>query len=246
MPLLLENYQVDGAGTFKFSAVKPEHLENTKYTLVTIVVDKSYSVSSFQNELLDALKTVVNSCKEHPMSENVLVRVVQFSSTLTEIHGLKPLSDINVDKDYQLQCDGNTALFDATFDAIGASRTYGNELYAQDYEVNSIIFIITDGDDNNSYNSDPARIKSEIDKVLREEKMESITTLLIGVNTQESYIKDYLNRFKSEANLTEYIDMGDATPKNLAKLAQWISHSISSTSQSLGTGSSPNLQSMSF
>lgn len=246
MPLLMEDRQIDGAGTFKFSAVRPEDLENTQYTLATIVVDKSYSVSGFQADLLETMKTVIRSCEEHPMSENLLIRVVQFSSALEEIHGFKPLSEINIDSDYDLQCHGNTALFDSTFDAVGATRTYGNELYEQDYDVNSIIFIITDGEDNNSYNADPSKIKEEIDKVLREEKIESISTLLIGVNTQEAYIRDYLDRFKNEANLMEYIDMGEVTPKKLAKLAQWISHSISSTSQSLGTGSAPNIQSMTF
>ncbi|UCE66565.1 MAG: hypothetical protein JSU85_00700, partial [Candidatus Zixiibacteriota bacterium] len=56
--------------------------------------------------------------------------------------------------------------------------------------------------------------------------------------------KAYLDDFKDKANLQQFVNAGNATPKTLAKLANFISKSISSQSQSLGTGG-PS-QSLSF
>ena len=59
-------------------------------------------------------------------------------------------------------------------------------------------------------------------------------TILVGINVDDC--KDELNDFKDEANLTQFVDVGDATAQRLAKLANFVSRSISSQSQSLGQG----------
>jgi hypothetical protein len=45
-----------------------------------------------------------------------------------------------------------------------------------------------------------------------------------------------LERFQKEAGIDQFVDIGDATPQKLAKLANFVSQSISSQSQALGTG----------
>jgi len=45
-----------------------------------------------------------------------------------------------------------------------------------------------------------------------------------------------LEQFKNEAGIDQFVSIGEATPAKLAKLADFISRSISSTSQALGTG----------
>jgi len=71
------------------------------------------------------------------------------------------------------------------------------------------------------------------------EDIESLLTILIGVN-DNSY-KSYLETFKDEANLSQYVSVGDATAQKLAKLAAFVSKSISSQSQSLGSGGASQL-----
>jgi hypothetical protein len=77
---------------------------------------------------------------------------------------------------------------------------------------------------------------------IQKEQIESIRTFLIGLDEPtndpqwESEVKRKLIKFKDEADLTEFISAGKATPKNLAKLANYISQSISAQSQSLGSG----------
>ena len=219
---------------FQFSGVRPENLESTEYTLVSIVVDKSGSVQSFRNEMVDAIKSVIESCKSAPRAENLLVRVVFFNDTLEEVHGYLPLDDIDLSVYESLQPYGVTSLFDATFESIGSVLKYSEDLQAQEMDVNGICVVITDGADNNSTMT-PGMIKKQIEDALNQETViESVMTILVGINAQDA--SSYLNDFKSQANLQQYVDAGDADQKTLAKLANFVSQSISSQSQSLGTG----------
>ena len=227
------NLPIVGGGAFNFSATKPSVLGATEYTLVTITVDVSGSVSSFATELLDAVKGVVDACQKSPRADNLLLRLVSFNTDVMEVHGFVPLKDIK-SSDYQaLQCGGVTSLFDAVFESIGATLSYGKKLIDQDFDVNACNFIITDGFDNHSAET-PRTIKSLVDKAVTGEELESILTVLVGINVNEC--KDKLEDFKDEANLTQFVDVGDATAQRLAKLANFVSRSISSQSQSLGTG----------
>jgi len=219
---------------FKFSGVRPENLESTEYTLVSIVVDKSGSVQGFRNELVDSIKAVIESCKHSPRAENLLVRVVFFNEGMEEIHGFLPLADINLSAYESLRPYGCTALFDATFESVGSVLRYSQDLQDQEMDVNGICVIITDGEDNDSKMT-PGMIKKQIEDALKQETIiESIMTILVGINAGQS--SSYLNRFQNDANLQQFVDAGDADAKTLAKLAKFVSQSISSQSQSLGTG----------
>ena len=63
-----------------------------------------------------------------------------------------------------------------------------------------------------------------------------MVSILIGVNTWQGSIKDYLNQFKEDAGFTQYQDVSTASKESLSKLANFVSQSISSQSQALGTG----------
>lgn len=232
------NFQSAGTGGFKFSGVRPENLGATEYTLVTIAVDVTGSVDGFKDELLNAIKSIIEGCKKSPRAENLLIRIVKFNSLIgiMEIHGFKLLSMIDINNDYEeLDPDGLTNLYDAVYETINAELTYAKTLIDQDFGVNGAIYIITDGADNKSNYATSKMIKSLLDKTKKEEdSIESLISILIGVNAS-SYAR-LLNKFKTEANLTQFVDIGDATPQRLAKLAAFVSKSVSSQSQSLGTG----------
>jgi hypothetical protein len=234
----MQQGQIGGSG-FSFSGTRIDKLTATSYTLVTIVIDGSGSVHPFRDKLLEMLKASVAACKKSPRSDNILVRVLVFSTTfygtngIDEIHGFKPLADINPDDYPEIHPGGGTPLFDSTFSAIGATVAYGKQLTDLDYTVNAINFIITDGADTGGV-ATPAMIKAEVEKVVVDEALESMINVLVGINIAQA--KSYLDRFMADAALTSFIDAGDATPAKLAKLGEFISQSISSQSQHLGTG----------
>lgn len=224
------------ANQFAFSALAMDNLGATEYTLVNMLVDESGSVGGFDGELSDAMKIVLQSCQKHPRSQNLLMRTAAFEgSRIREIHGFTTLDTID-ENTLKVQPSGSTPLWDATLDSVETTAAYAKVLNDQDYFCNGIIFVLTDGEENSSTRANVSKIKDAVKNIRTTESLESIKMILIGVNDSHAQLKNGLNAFKNDAGFDEYISLGDVTPGKLAKLADWISQSISSTSQSLGTG----------
>lgn len=238
MPKFMNMDDVEAQKTlsnFEFSGKRPDALQASEYTIASVVVDETGSVFDFKKDLEKALKSCIGACKKHPRSENILARVSAFNTDVREVHGFGEVNEIKEDDyDGEIKPDGGTALFDATLESLEATQQYNNGLYDMDYLCNAILFIVTDGDDNSSRIGTPEKVKKLIAKIRKEEKLESIKTVLIGVG--EPDVQQYLDNFKDEANLDQFVWVGEATPAKLAKLADFISKSVSSTSQSLGSG----------
>jgi len=227
--------------TFGYSAVDIDYLcdhGTTEYTLATLVVDESLSVSSYKQEMEACLKRAIEACKLSPRSDYLLVRVVAFGCVMREIHGFKQLVDCKIsDYDDCLNIGGGTLLYDTVADVINKTHDYGEQLDNQDFDTNAIVIIITDGIDNYS-NGGKSGVKNALTTTIRAEKLESILTILVGVGVGDyTDVSDYLEKFKEDVGLTQYVEIKDADEKTLAKLADFISNSVSSQSQSLGTGS---------
>ena len=227
-----------GGGTqaFQFSGTRVSHLSSTEYTLVTIAVDHTGSTSLFADDLRKTLISAVESCKKSQRSNNLLVRALIFSSSLRggieELHGFKPLSEINTADYRKFTPNGMTPLNDAVFSSVAAECAYAKQLIDQDFMVNGIFIVITDGAENAS-SSTPAMIKAEMARASKSEEIESIIGILVGINANDC--RGLLEKFANEVGM-QYLDAGDATPGKLAKLAAFVSQSVSSQSQSLGTG----------
>jgi uncharacterized protein YegL len=236
MPRLDDNMETHniGGSSFSFSGTRVDHLQSTEYTLVTIAVDTSGSVSGFAAELHNMVVAAVEACKHSPRSDNILVRVVTFSSlSINELHGFKPLSDIDI-KDYpSFNPGGLTPLNDAVYSSMGATNLYAKQLFDMYYNVNAIFFVITDGQENASSVSE-AMVKHELELAVTSEKLESVLSILIGINM--AGLGNTLKNYQTDTDMSMFIDAGTADAKSLAKLAKFVASSVSSQSQSLGTG----------
>lgn len=220
---------------FAFSAVEMGNLGATEYTIVNLLVDESGSVGGFQSELDDAMKIVLESCRKHPRSQNLLMRTASFEgSSIREIHGFSTLDTID-ETTLTVNPGGMTPLYDATLDSVETMASYAKILNDQDYFCNGIIFVITDGSENSSRRATLSKIKNAVADLRKTETIESIKLILIGVNDSDAQLKQMLETFKIEAGFDSYESLGDVTPGKLAKMAEWVSQSISSTSQALGT-----------
>ena len=231
----MDNHIIGGS-TFHFSGAKIESLGATEYTLGTIVVDGSGSVSPFWGQIVAAIKTVVQACRRNPRADNMLLRVVVFDDKVQEIHGFKPLADCNED-DYNLPLPGGTtALYDAAYTAIKASTAYGKQLTDAEFAVNAAVFVLTDGQ-NCAGKSTPKMVADALLEAKTSESLESIMPVLIGVGSgsDAGSLDTYLEDFKTTAGFLQYVAVNTATEKDLAKLGGFISQSISSQSKSLGS-----------
>lgn len=233
---------------FGFSAKRADDLTATEYTLADIAVDVSPSTSPFLADLQKGLQVVVDSLKKSPRAENMLVRVQTFSSRIDEVHGFINLSDIDAASYNLTVTGGGTALNDAALAGVEAVEAEGARLDSLDYGVNAVIFNITDGQDSGASHvvrvGNEKKIKEAINRARQAEKLESLKAILIGVGTPDandptqpdSSTKQYLEDFAQRAGYDQFVWIGAATAGNIAKLAQFVSKSVSSSSQALGTG----------
>lgn len=239
MPLFddsnMETHQIGGS-RYGFSATRIDTLGASEYTLVDIEVDVSGSVDGFRAAIEKVLKEIIKSCQHSPRADNLLIRVSLFNHVLTETHGFRPLTECDVDK-YTgiINPSGSTALYDAAQNGVEAVVNYGRDLRAQEYSANAITFVITDGDDNASAMT-PTTVKTAVADAVKSESLESIRTVLIGLNTAQGNISSFLQNFKAQVGFDQYVDVATADAKSLAKVADFVSKSISSQSQALGTG----------
>jgi uncharacterized protein YegL len=234
----MESYTIGNLGGtgFTYEAAGFQALGASEYTLVTIVVDGTGSTYPFAKLLREAVKTAVETCRRSPRRKNLLLRVIVFSDDLPggsrEIHGFIPLADVDLSVYDGIVPSGMTPLYDATHNAIAAMVDYGTKLADNDYPCNGIVFVITDGADNTSRLT-PAAIRQLTEDTRIGEKLESLLTILIGINAAQ--FSRLLQAFQADANLDKYVEAG-VTKDELAALADFLSTSVSLASQSLGSG----------
>jgi uncharacterized protein YegL len=222
---------ITGSG-YNFTAQNLGSLGATEYTLATIVVDISSSVSAYRVDIENTIKAIVSSLRNSPRAEHLMVRILLFNSNIKELHGFKELSSIN-ESDYDgIHPSGTTALYDATRSGIDATISYGKTLTDSGYPVNGIVYIITDGEDNAS-SCQPSHVATLISTVWTSEVLEGMTTVLIGLG---SFLSDSISRFEKEGNLTHSLVFSDASVDNLNKLGNFVQQSVLMMSSSL-TGS---------
>jgi hypothetical protein len=242
-----QELQLQTPSHYGFSAVAVTPDMSAKYTLVVVAVDKSSSVSGFEKELGEMLKTAVESCQKSPNAEQLMVRVVCFNHDIEERHGFKFLNTIKADSYVgSIQPAGGTSLYDACVEAIESAVVYADLLEQSDIMTNGIVFIITDGE-NTSGKSSANKVKVAIENAKTERaarngqpakapSLESLNVVLVGVVPPGSSTSQYLQDFQQSAGITQYVAIGDGTKGKLAKLGGFVSRSVSSTSQALGTG----------
>lgn len=228
--------------SFTYSSVRPEKLlQASQYSLIDIIIDETGSTKDFADGLLKVLIKIIEGCKHNTRARNILVRVQAFNESVREIHGYMLSREIDTAQYKPFHPTGMTALYDAVFSGVGATLAEAKRLSSLDYDVNGAVYIVTDGC-NNIPGATPSQIKELIDTAMQQEDViNSLEVVLIELNDPKSpWTKDVtaaLKKFKDEAGITKHIDIGKATPENLAKMGDIVSDSISSVSSSLNGGS---------
>lgn len=232
---------------YNYSHVGLGRLGASEYTLVTMAVDCSGSVSHRFSMIEKALGVILKACEKAPRKDNLLIRLIVFSDNVTEVHGFRLRNDIKpIEYDGCLSVPGSggsTSLYEGCLNAIEAISDFSKTLADQSYLANGLLVVLTDGEDNRGHYSGltPAKIKTAVQSIRRSETLESLTSILIGVdnssgNAVETDLSKYLEDFKNEAGFDQYEWAGKLDDKSMAKIANFISQSISSSSAALSTG----------
>lgn len=234
-PLIGSDNIVSAPSGYKFAIPSFDNLGAAEYTLVGIAVDHSGSTGGFEAEMEACLKEIVLACKKSPRAENLMLRMIKFNHKVTEVHGFRLLKDIaDTEYDNTLSASGETALYDSSYALTESVAEYGRMLIDGEHAalVNAIVFVITDGMDNRSKFT-PDRVRQLVESIRSGEKLESILVILIGIGTG---CQSYLDTFTKDAKLDQFVPVAEAKKGHLAKLAQFVSKSVSSQSKALGTG----------
>lgn len=231
--------QAIGGTNYAFSGAAIDTLGASEYTVATVIMDVSGSTALMRPAMEATLKAIYRACKLNPRADNMLLRVVRFDNRVVEIHGFKKIADCNED-DYD-GClgrgGGYTALYDACYTGIQAGIQYAEELVKKKFDVNGIVIVVTDGCEypQGSSTATEKMIAEAMQKAVSGEVLESLVSILIGLNASGA-LDQQLASVKTNCGFTQYIAIDDASDKNIAKAGDFISRSISSQSQAIGTG----------
>ncbi|MEZ4317678.1 MAG: hypothetical protein R3F61_09240 [Myxococcota bacterium] len=221
---------------YGYSGMRIDRLGASEYTLVAIAADVSGSVVAFKDEIEACIQETVRACRHAPRADNLMLRLLAFDDHLTEIHGFKPLVECKP-SDYKgaLAIGGCTALYDGAHNAIAAVTDYGRDLVQNGLSANAIVFVITDGSDNASTLT-ARSVKDAVQDAVADESVESVVTVLVGVNVQQPNLAQALLDFSAAAGFDHYLELDRADAATLARLADFLSRSIAAQSQVLGSG----------
>lgn len=222
-------------GTFQFSAINPDELQESEYTIAVTAVDTTGSLAGWESKIEELLKTIVKSCQKDARRDFILLRQLQFNSGIgiKEFHGFLEVPHIDLNCYKIAKCDNMTNLCDVAVESISCIQSFSKILKSRDYDVNAILFIVTDGMDNDSSFS-LSDIRKKMEEIVHDEEIESFITILIGLNDEDC--DQYLKEFKKETGFAHQLSAGQVDEDSLAKIAGFISSSISSQSQALGSG----------
>lgn len=235
---------------FGFTGTPVKKLKSDDYTIVTVAVDLSGSVGGWERKLEECIKTIAIACRSSQRVENLIFRVIGFNDSVFEIHGFVELRNINPgDYDGKFSAAGSTALLDAYLNAVESTAKYAADLAERNFISNAVLFIITDGEENSSSISTigassqsdkmaqgELAVSKAILKVRSDEVLESIKTILIGVADPKSPLEKKLQDLKDNSKTDEFVMIGSMSKGTLAKLAGFVSKSVSSSSQALLNG----------
>ena len=218
---------------FGFSAVPVDALESDEQTLTVIALDRSGSIYGFKDQLVLAYQEIIRACRQNPRSESLVVRATSFGSDLNEEHGFVGVNSID-ENSFDLRIGGATALSDAALDAIETIETYGKQLGDMDYLINGLVVIVTDGGENSSRVANEGKIKAAIERMRKDESLESLKGILIGLGCDSD--RQYYEAYSQNCGFDQCVHITDTSAKGIAKMGDFVSRSISSSSQALGSG----------
>lgn len=233
----LQSFALPGGG-YGYNATPIDNLTSFENTIVTGLLDESGSTRPFARQMELCVQEIIRSLRHCPAADKLLYRHCHFDTNFREVHGFKPLAECHEgDYDGCWAGGGQTALYNSCSNVLKATLDYGEKQAAKRYMVNGIVYIITDGVNylagGNSLSQDD--VKSDLARCLASEALESLMTILIGVNDDSSIRKD-LEDFQKHVGFSQFVPIEKADEKTLAKLANFISRSVQAQSQHLGSG----------
>lgn len=125
-----------------------DSLQSDESTLFCVVLDETGSMHPNRDAVIAAYAEMLTSLKASKAAGKILLSPWAFNIKSRLIHGYLPLDMVPDLSDYNP--NNNTALYDATLDALTSLIAYEQELKALGNRTQAVVVVFTDGDDNSS------------------------------------------------------------------------------------------------
>lgn len=169
---------------FNIGNFDPAQIQEDEVILIVFAMDVSGSVQSYEPQLNAAFATFVEEMQTSHVADKIMVKIITFGETVKDRTGFLPIKAMDVAQFTFKAHDGATALYAGTKHALDATIAYRTQLESTGINVKSLVFTITDGEDNHSprLNVHARDVASLIDNIVKEEKnIFSFQTILFGV-----------------------------------------------------------------
>ena len=208
-----------------------ESINSAEVTLISLLVDESSSIeySGLTQSVIDGVNTIIDALKDTKKKDSIKMSIWTFNGEVKVINGFIGIEDIEkFGNDYRP--DGTTSLYDVTFEAMSANLIYAQDLIDNGVSVQSIVAVITDGDDVGS-----DRSITDVSKVAKDLlKTERFVNAYVGVGDSTDHAD-----ISKQMGFPAFMK-GNATASEMRGLMKMLSQSIVKNSQSVIGQSSNN------
>ncbi|NJO91041.1 MAG: VWA domain-containing protein [Chloroflexia bacterium] len=110
-----------------FANFNPEEIEVDETINAVFVIDTSYSVSTYINELNAAFNDFTESMQKSHVADKLFVSIVEFDKKVRVSSGFRPVTSIPV-MDFSKNLGGWTSLYDAVYTGLTNALDYRENL----------------------------------------------------------------------------------------------------------------------
>ena len=204
-----------------FTNFDVNNIQEAETINVVFVIDKSSSTNRFINDLNNTLNEFLHEFQRSHVASKMLISVIEFNSNIDVVSAFQPISDL---KDFNVQPYGCTNLYGAVLAGLENAVQYRKDLENNGISVKTLVFIITDGEDNEGV--DPSLVKQKIDEIYQDESnCFSFTVMMFGLGDEANF-----DEAREKMGIKpEMLGKLGATAKDLRKMVSFISSSVSSS-----------------
>jgi uncharacterized protein YegL len=208
-----------------FNNFDPNEIQVDETINAVFVIDVSPSINAYVQHLNHAFNDFVTTMQKSHVADKLLVSLIEFNEKVKVRNGFQPITQLNP---IQFTPSGSgTALYDATLKGLENAIQYRTNLEASGVLTKTLLFVITDGEDNSS-KSLAKRVKIEMEAVIsKEQNAFSFVSILFGVGNATSFQKA-----QQEMGI-QYLAQVGTSGDEIKRMIGFISQSISKTANNM-------------
>lgn len=217
--LMVQN--LDGQAGLGCVGAQVDDLNTDDVTLLSVILDQSSSMSSVQNDVIDAFNEMSRALSDSKAAESILMSAWTFDNDSKLLFSYTPIDQVKDLTNNEYKPGGATALYDATMDGFTGIVAYGQDLRNNGIRTRSIVVVISDGGDNVSSHT-AASVKTIAQDLLRQE---IYTLAFVGLGDES-----YFRQIATDMGFPEILTTSN-TASEIRRALNMISGSVIRTSQ---------------